>query len=52
MLLSTDEESAVDSAFRMLGLPNGRADLTWNVRHFNGPFVKGTILSCKTIPAK
>lgn len=52
MVLSTDEDSAVDSAFNYLVIPNGRADLTWNVREFNGPFVKGTILSSKTVPAR
>lgn len=52
MVLSTDEESAVDSAFDVLVLPYGRDDLTWNVHECKGPFVKGSILSVKTIPAK
>ena len=52
MVLSKDEESAVDSAFYILALPNGRADLTWTVTEQKGPFVNGSVLSIKTIPAK
>ena len=52
MVLSTDEESAVDFAFDQLVLPNGREDLKWSVIKCEGPFVKGSILSIKSIPVR
>lgn len=52
MILAKDEKSAVDTAFRVLALPNGRADLLWTANHIKGPFTDGSVLSIKTIPVK
>lgn len=52
MILAKDESSAVDTAFRVLALPNGRSDLQWKVNHIKGPFNDGSVLSVKTIPVK
>ena len=50
MVLSTNEKSAADSALDILGLADHRKFLTWTVNECEGPFVKGSILSVKTIP--